>query len=214
MKPTAATVLPAPVACSNQKRRSAPGSSGGLGDDLLVLVGRLLPPSPAAPRRGRAPRPRRSSSLAVGSVAPSSALGLGRRPASRPPRRSSPFAVPFVGRDLLLGHQLGQGAGERVDLVRVELGAVAQLRRLVGEQALEPEQQREVAPPLDRGVLGALVELRQRGVEGAAPGGARAPAPRAPRRRAGTARGRTPPPARYRRLKELPLARQLRWSWP
>src|SRR3954465_9836347 len=27
-KPTAATVLPAPVACSNQKRRSAPGSSG------------------------------------------------------------------------------------------------------------------------------------------------------------------------------------------
>src|SRR6187549_2017840 len=27
MKPTAATVLPAPVACSNQKRRSAPGSS-------------------------------------------------------------------------------------------------------------------------------------------------------------------------------------------
>ncbi len=28
MKPTAATVLPAPVACSNQKRRSAPGSSG------------------------------------------------------------------------------------------------------------------------------------------------------------------------------------------
>ena len=28
MKPTAATVLPAPVACSNQKRRLAPGSSG------------------------------------------------------------------------------------------------------------------------------------------------------------------------------------------
>ena len=27
-KPTAATVLPAPVACSNQKRRLAPGSSG------------------------------------------------------------------------------------------------------------------------------------------------------------------------------------------
>ena len=28
MKPTAATVLPEPVACSNQKRRLAPGSSG------------------------------------------------------------------------------------------------------------------------------------------------------------------------------------------
>ena len=41
---------------------------------------------------------------------------------------------------LLLGHQLGQGAGERVDLVRVQLGAVAQLRRFVGEEALQPEQ--------------------------------------------------------------------------
>src|SRR5438270_10458360 len=29
--PRAATVLPAPVACSNQKRRSAPGSSSGGG---------------------------------------------------------------------------------------------------------------------------------------------------------------------------------------
>jgi hypothetical protein len=27
-KPSAATVLPAPVACSNQKRRPSPGSSG------------------------------------------------------------------------------------------------------------------------------------------------------------------------------------------
>ena len=44
----------------------------------------------------------------------------------------------------------------------------------------------------------------QRRVEGAAARGARAPAPRAPRRRAGRARGRTPPHARYRRLKELP----------
>ncbi len=44
MKPTAATVLPAPVACSNQKRRAAPGSSGRLLDHLLVLVGgRFLP---------------------------------------------------------------------------------------------------------------------------------------------------------------------------
>jgi hypothetical protein len=62
---------------------------------------------------------------------------------------------------LLLGDQLGQGAGERVDLVRVELGAVAQLRRLLGEQPLEPEQQREVAAPLDRGCLGAAVDLAQ-----------------------------------------------------
>ena len=82
-----------------------------------------------------------------------------------------PLASPSIA-DLLLGHQLGQGAGERVDLVRVEFRAVAQLRRFVGEQALEPEQQREVAAPLDRGVLGAVVDLGQRGVEGAAAGGA------------------------------------------
>ena len=50
----------------------------------------------------------------------------------------------------------------------VELGAVAQLRRLLGQQALEAEQQREVPPPLDRGVLEPLVELGDRGVEGLA----------------------------------------------
>ncbi len=44
MKPTAATVLPAPVACSNQKRRSAPGIVGRLLDHLLLVLGRLLLP--------------------------------------------------------------------------------------------------------------------------------------------------------------------------
>jgi hypothetical protein len=53
--------------------------------------------------------------------------------------------------------------------VRVELGAVEQLRRFVGEQALEPEQQREVAAPLDRGVLGAGVDLGQGGIGRAVP---------------------------------------------
>jgi len=43
--------------------------------------------------------------------------------------------------------------------MRVELGAVAQLRRFGDEQALEAEQQREVPAPLDRGVLGAGVDL-------------------------------------------------------
>ena len=57
MKPTAATVLPAPVACSNQKRRAAPGSSGASSTDLLVLARPAAPPSPGAPRRRRAPRP-------------------------------------------------------------------------------------------------------------------------------------------------------------
>ena len=56
--------------------------------------------------------------------------------------------------------------------MRVELGAVAQFRRFVGEEALQPEQQRVVAAPLDRGVLGAAVDLGQRGVERPAAGGA------------------------------------------
>ena len=42
-KPSAATVLPAPVACSNQKRRAAPGSSSmRVGSSLLLgLLGRI-----------------------------------------------------------------------------------------------------------------------------------------------------------------------------
>ncbi len=45
-KPIAATVLPAPVACSNQNRRDAPGSSGcsascSSSSVLLLLVGRV-----------------------------------------------------------------------------------------------------------------------------------------------------------------------------
>ena len=43
MKPTAATVLPAPVACSNQKRRLGARVLGRLGDRLGVLVLGLLP---------------------------------------------------------------------------------------------------------------------------------------------------------------------------
>ena len=142
------------------------GVLGGLGDRLLAPRPRpALPPSPGAPRRGpgppapRRPRPRRLGVLAVGG-------------GSRSATSSAAAAAAVFGRRLLLGHQLGQGPGERVDLVRVEFGAVAQLRRLVGQQPLEAEQQREVAAPLDRGLLAPLVELLQRGVEGAAPGGA------------------------------------------
>ena len=178
MKPTAATVLPAPVACSNQKRRSAPGSSRRpprrrprprrRGPSVQSWGSSS---SSSARLRGR-PRPPPSSSSSLASSASARRLRPARarrRLRLRPPRTRSRRSS---AGDLLLGHQLGQGAGERVDLVRVELGAVAQRRRLVGEQALEAEQQREVPAPLDRGVLGAGVDLAQRGVERAAAGGA------------------------------------------
>ncbi len=129
------------------------------------------------------PRPRVDLAQARRARAGRSGRGLGPRRRAEglaAPRRfgAAPLRCDLVGGDLLLGHQLGQRAGEGVDLVRVELGPVAQLRRFVGEQPLEPEQQREVAAPLDRGVLGALVELLQRGVE-------RAPARGAGRQRLG-----------------------------
>ncbi len=103
-----------------------------LGDRLLVLAP-SAPPSPAAPRRAPAPRPpappRRPST--------SARRRLRRRPARRRLRRRSAAAVPAaaVHGDLLLGDQLGQRAGEGVDLVGVELGSVAQLRRLARQAA-------------------------------------------------------------------------------
>ena len=187
MKPTAATVLPAPVACSNQKRRSAPGSSGatstassssssaaGSSQSWGSSSGASSSASASSSsvvrlvvvrRRRLRPRPRRRQLLRR-HLLPRRVFRLGLD-LGRLDRR------PVLGGGLLLGHQLGQRPGEGVHLVRVEFGAVEQLRRFVGEQALEPEQQREVAPPLDRRVLGPVVELGEGGVECPAAGGAR-----------------------------------------
>ncbi len=174
---------------------------------------RARPPSPAAPRRApaarRRPRLRRPSPLA--------AAGLRGR---RRPRRgavAAPLAAPLrrplaaVCCSAISSASVPESAST---WCAVELGAVAQLRRLVGEQPLEPEQQREVLAPLDRGRLGARVDLGQRGVERAAAGRARAQGPPAPRRRAGSGSRANSPRARSRRLRELPPSRQLRWSWP
>ena len=49
-----------------------------------------------------------------------------------------------------------------------EDGVVGEVRLLLGEQPLEPEQQRVGLAPGHRGVLGARVQLGQGGVEGAA----------------------------------------------
>ena len=203
-KPIAATVLPAPVACSNQKRLCALGSSAAPLVDVLVDVARRRPP-----RRPRA-RSSGSSSLLLGLVLVvlvlvvvlggglglvvvlvvvelvgvelglvglvglvrrgGVGLGLGlvvdgehRRGGRRRPR---PCAV------LRGGQQRGQRARERVDLVRVEQRAVGEARLVLGEQALEAEQQRVARRHLRRRDLRAGVDLGQRGVERAAAGGA------------------------------------------
>ena len=50
-----------------------------------------------------------------------------------------------------------------------ELRPVAQLRRLIGQQPLQAEQQREVLAPLDRWLLRPGVDLGQRAVQSPPP---------------------------------------------
>ena len=176
-KPSAATVLPAPVACSNQKRRAAPGSSGCSGSwssssspAAVRLRGAPASPRPrlARPRRPRRPRPRLvvvvvdvldSSSS---SSASSSLVVLVRL-------RAASVAVLALG----LGDQRRERAGQHVDLVRGQHGAVGELRLVLGQQALEAEHQRVLLAPLDAGLLAAGLDLRERGVECTPAGGAR-----------------------------------------
>ena len=141
-KPSAATVLPAPVACSNQKRRAARGPRLRVGCGLLLgLLGRI-------------PVER----LLVGQLvaleldlARVELLGAGRLAA--------------VARQLDLGRQRDQRARERVDLMRGQLRAVGKMRLLLGQQALEAKDQREVAPPLDRRLVAAALDLLERRVQ-------------------------------------------------
>ena len=70
-----------------------------------------------------------------------------------------------VGAALGFGQQRGQRARERVDLVGGEHRAVDERRLVLGEQAVEPEQQRPAAAPLARRRRVALAELLQDPVE-------------------------------------------------
>ena len=85
---------------------------------------------------------------------------LGRLPAA--------VAAPQVLLDLR--DQRDQRARQRIDLVRVEQRAVREVRLLLYEQAFQAEQQRVVAPPFHRGLVPALLQLLERGVERCPPG--------------------------------------------
>ena len=99
---------------------------------------------------------------------------LGRRSAVAAVAAVEP-AVPVRGLSLGLGGQRDQRPRENVDLVGREHGAVGEVRLLLGEQALEPEQQRELAAPVGRRVLGLRdgVELGERLIERPASGSPR-----------------------------------------
>ena len=165
-KPSAATVLPAPVACSNQKRRAASGSSGCSSSWMSSSSRRRRAASPAAPRRRR-PRLARSSSSgrSIVLVRPRRLASdelvvrlVERRPRARRrsrlrSRSSSSTTARFDGdravADLHIGEQRGQRVREGVDLVGGEHGAVDELGLVLRQQPLEPEQQRELAAPLE-----------------------------------------------------------------
>ena len=134
-KPSAATVLPAPVACSNQKRRLASGSSGGLGDRVLRLrVDRLLVPVLRLLVL--------LEGILLGDGGATVAIAAVTTIAGARTSRSTVGTVADVGAGLLdLGDDRRERSRQRVDLVFGELGAVEQQRPLLGEHALEAEQQ-------------------------------------------------------------------------
>ena len=81
-----------------------------------------------------------------------------------------------------LGEQRRQRPRQRVDLVRGERRAVGELRLLLREHALEPEQQRVLAPPGGRGEVrpasistSAASSARRRGVPAASATGGSSP---------------------------------------
>ena len=207
MKPTAATVLPAPVACSNQKRRLAPGSSGASATASVSSSPSLLPVLGLLVGREHlvvlvelgdgavAVRPLAvglpvglavAAVLAAWPAAPSSSATM----AARVPERASTWWS-------------------------LSSRAVEQLRRLLVEEPLEPEQQRVVASPLERRRLGARRRARRARRRPPAAGRCRAPDRRSSRRRAGSARGRTPALDRGRsRSARQPRSRLRQWYWP
>ena len=117
-KPTAATVLPAPVACSNQKRRLGAGVLGRLLDRRPRPRARSSQScgSSSAARARRPPRPLSSSAVAVAVGRSSSSSARAARSAARPPAAAPRCRRPLP--PLLLGDQRGQRSRERVDLVR------------------------------------------------------------------------------------------------
>ena len=179
-KPSAATVLPAPVACSNQKRRAAPASSS-IGVGRRLLLGLL----------GGIPVERLLVRQLVALELDLARVELLERGAAL-----------AVAADQELGLERDQRARQRVHLVGRQRGAVGQVRLLLGQQPLEPQHQRELAPPLDRRLGAAGVHLLQRGVERRAARGCSPPARwRRPRLRARRIRARIPRRASVHRRK-------------
>ena len=108
------------------------------------------------------------------SSASSSISDLGHRAV----RRAVPVAV-LLRRALRRRDELGEHAGERVDLVAPKLGARGGARGILGEHALEPEHEPVAHLPARRRLLETGVHLGDRVVERGTSCRARARAPAA-----------------------------------
>jgi len=87
-------------------------------------------------------------------------LGIGRLRVAVPVPVERLLVLALVGRD-----QLGEHSGERVHLVATQLGAGREMRRLLRQDALEAEHEREAHLPLRRWLVPARLELGERLVE-------------------------------------------------
>jgi hypothetical protein len=139
------------------------GVLGDLGDDLVVVgvVGPFVPVLRLLVLVDLLLGDRGRLVVGAGAVPALDALGLEAVP------------VQVRARILELGRDRGKGAGEGVNLVLVQGRAVVQRRRVLGEHALQAEQEGEVLAPAHGRVLGAFVQLLQRGIDSEPARGAR-----------------------------------------
>ena len=128
-----------------------------------VLEGRSAAASSSASSAG---------SQSSGSSSVSSSPSISTSPEGSSSAATGRRAVGARSARLQLRGERDQRAGEGVDLVRVQHRAVGQVRLVLGQHPLEPQHERVVAPPLDRGLVAAGIELRQRVIERGAAGGA------------------------------------------
>ena len=149
--------LPGPGRVLEPEPPARAGILGRLGDDRVGVLG-LVPVLGLLVRLEHVLLVEGGAPIHLGVAVRPGRLGLCRPVAAAVASRLALRALELAG-------DRGQRPGERIDLMLVELGAVAQHRPLVPEQPLEPEQQRVVAPPLERGRLGAGLELLERRVD-------------------------------------------------
>ena len=210
MKPTAATVLPAPVACSNQKRRLAPGSSGASATASASSSSSGSSQSCGSssgaeharrPRRARRRRRCRSPPSPLASAVGLAVAAVLAR--SGPPRSSSSATI---------AASVPESASTWWSLSSAPSSSSARPRR-AGARARAAAS--SCGATRSDGASAPLLELGERGVDRAAAGRCRARGRRSSRPRAGSARGRTPALDRGRpRSARQPRSRLRQWYWP